>query len=324
MKIHAIPMAVLLLAILGLSACGTQTGTTLSQMAAQQGENLYVAKYDGVYRYAYGDSAAIRLTELPGRHVAFYKGWIYFISDEWSEEELSYPISTDRIQKSRIMRIRLDGKQMEELYSAPYLYKIAVAEDRIVCCETEGERAGELYTLSLNGQDKVHLADDCYNFVLTNQALYYQGLEAEKPGIYRMALDGGGRKLLYDQTPVISLIPAEDWIYFICYDGQRFDPDYSFQIRRMRPDGSELERFSNELAQKINGIDGDWLYYDTYPEDNTIHSAKINLNTLEKDILVENIGTTWGVTDEVILYTMRSDPTAYIVTRNGDEAVVIP
>lgn len=324
MKIRAVPISALVLALLVLSACGAQTGTALSQMAAQQGENLYVAKYDGVYRYAYGNKAVTRLTELPGRHAAFYKGWIYFISDVWSEGEILYPISMDRIQKSRVMRMRPDGSKSEELYSAPYLYKIAVAEDRIVCNETEGERAGALYTLSLNGRDKVHLADNCYDFVLMDQALYYRDFEAEKPGIYKMALDGGEKTLLYGQTPAISLMPAEDWIYFICYNGQRFNPDYSFQIRRMRPDGSELERFSNELAQKINGIDSDWLYYDTYPEDNTIHSAKINLNTLEKEILIENIDITWGVTDDVILYTMRSDPAACIVNRTDNEIVIIP
>ena len=55
------------------------------------------------------------------------------------------------------------------------------------------------------------------------------------------------------------------WIYFISND--------LFSIYRMRPDGTEQEKLSSDIAKHINVLDG-WVYYSNWMDGKSIYRMR--------------------------------------------------
>ena len=90
--------------------------------------------------------------------------------------------------------------------------------------------------------------------------------------IAKVKTDGTGYEILHDSM-VTDMILRDDWIYFI-------DITKGRQIHKIKTDGTELTKLDYRKRASRLFLEGDWLYWSNFLNDNTISQ---DINTIKID-----------------------------------------
>lgn len=288
-------VALILISGLLLSACSMHNPS--SSLVTQQNNSLYITSYNGIYSLK--DNRLNKIAEYCSKSPVVTKNWIYFISYELLDSSVPYPF-VNNVKSSKLIRMHLDGSNVETIYSCDYIDSISVTDDRIILNNTKGEVTGQLYAMDLDGTDILLLSDHCISFLLYDQNIFIYEINNGQPGVYKLSMDGSIKTLLYDESFISSYLPYKDKLYVVTFDDE--DRTDSYRLRVVGSDKSESDWVNNLRVKRLVDIDHEWIYYDTYPIDGISDLARINVTTNLQEILVEDIGQTIAVSDQYIFY----------------------
>ncbi|MCL2487622.1 MAG: DUF5050 domain-containing protein [Oscillospiraceae bacterium] len=197
--------------------------------------------------------------------------WIYYFNLEGDWEGGLY-------------RKRLDGSGKQKLLSDIQATYINVVGNWVYCVDnldTNREGSGGIWRVRTDGSSKKKISTDfAFYMSVIGGWIYYSKQhfagEYTSIGIYRMKTDGSaGEKLSDDHATYLNVV--DDWIYYskvtaVYYEEDNYDDYfYTFEIYRIKTDGSAKEKLSDEDRARVTGINvvedgvGDyWIYYVTY------------------------------------------------------------
>ncbi len=109
----------------------------------------------------------------------------------------------------------------------------------------------------VSSSDLGNIMNGQYYFATEDYIFYSSYDEDDKAHIYSVNKDDNKIKPIFDGFGW-SLVVVDEWLYFSGNQGELIDGTYN--IFRMRFDGSQVERINNEYSYGMN-IYGDYLYY---------------------------------------------------------------
>jgi hypothetical protein len=246
----------------------------------ESGEWIYVAASSGIYRYKDGTEALEKFSDIKATYLNAYEDSIYCIANKLDE--------SGGIISNEIVRISANGKETESIYGDQYIASMLFVYDGMIyynnSYEDKEKGKDSLYRLSLDGKHRELLADNCgFLFTIYEENIYFQEVIREQENttvqLIKMDMSGQNKQVIYDESPVISFVPIDEWVYFIGYNGLYFDADRSFQIKRIHHDGTGMERVDMFLSDSLN-IQTDKLFCSSFSK----HQQKDDCVLMQTDI----------------------------------------
>ena len=130
--------------------------------------------------------------------------------------------------------------------------------------------------------------------------------------IAKVKTDGTGYEIIHDSM-VTDMILRDDWIYFI-------DITKGRQIHRIKTDGTELTKLDYRNRASRLFLEGDWLYWSNFLNDNTI-SQDINTTKIDGSngglglISEEMINAITVGEGNIFYHTTSEDRTNYVARK---------
>ncbi len=186
--------------------------------------------------------------------------------------------------EERIWRIRSDGSELGLVTDTPAYY-MRYAEDWFYCINITGQETdpdtNKLFRMKPDGTNIQMITNrSTWFFMVTGDTIYYQDTATGQ--IRRIYADGSGDEPVGDQT-VRRFTVKNQFIYYL----ER--PEDTAGIWRMKLDGTEPQKLSDDFTQGLNLADG-WIYYaQTDEEDPTARQLKrMRPDGTEPQILTED------------------------------------
>ncbi len=133
-----------------------------------------------------------------------------------------------------------------------------------------GKSDSAVVSLGVQSSDLGNIMNGQYYFATDKNIFYSSFDENDKAHIYSAKKDGTSRKAIFDGFGW-SLVVIEDWLYFSGNQGDAIDGTYN--IFRIKLDGSQVERLNNEYSYGMF-LYGSYLYYmKRNPDDQTTMST---------------------------------------------------
>jgi hypothetical protein len=260
-----------------LNQFGTySTNFAVGNWTAQSEQNYYFINSDNkIYKMdKTGEKAAISSDNR--KQISFLNlvdNWIYYleVSDEFEGED-------------RIYKMRIDGNEKQELYSAPSIYKIFVVNNKIyfelprlglcvmdisgrnehVLEEDKGNDPDILGQYILQGQKNKRIKADYYKYNLslppqvTDEWLYvFENMKPIGSKFYlrRLSLDGVVDERI--ESNITDYLIVDEYIYYVK------EEEGVYLLYQMNLDGSGNKRILKESFPQLAGLNyaGDKLFF---------------------------------------------------------------
>jgi len=106
---------------------------------------------------------------------------------------------------------------------------------------------------------------------------------SDKGTLYKIKTDGTGENKLVNER-VLNATVSGEWIYYITYQG---DYSYTYNLSKIRIDGTGQMLISSDCTEETFVIDGDWIFY---PSDG-IYKVKTDRSEIHKlnDVPSQNL-----------------------------------
>jgi len=245
----------------------------------------------------------------------------------------------------------------EEAIDSNFQY-FAMHGQRLYC---SGDYSG-LYSMNLDGSDRIRLTDDCAGFIsIAGDCIYYVNWE-DQSTIYKIYTDGSGRQKLTDDKDTGSITVVDDHIYYtiwvasgfnlfsvktdgsnrkqllnadinekICVVGNRIYYTYHAWeeegIFTIKTDGGDVQKVCDDSADCIN-VAGDRIYYVNNNDGRRIYTIKTDGSERKKigDDEVDPSSVVISVLDNRIYYTVEWDRCVYglfTIKTDGSERTML-
>jgi hypothetical protein len=302
-----------------LSACSIQI--SIGTVIVEKDDILYITGYNGVY--SLHNNKLEKIEDFYSKSPVIYNEWLYFVSYDLNDANIQYP-SVENISSSKILRFNLNNGLTETIYKSEFIDNMSIIGQKIIFSNTKGEgnEQAELFYMNLDGTEIKLISDHCIDFVVDDQDIYVYEINNNQPGLFKLSSDGSTRRLLYDNSFISSFFPYGDLLYIATYDA--FDREKSNRIYAINLDSLESYAINDLLVHRLVGIRDNWIYYDTYPEDSVVNSARLNLLTGEQEILVKEVLGSIDVSDQYLLYQKDSGYTVSALNLLDNSVVTIP
>ncbi|MHB1653906.1 MAG: cell wall-binding repeat-containing protein [Desulfitobacteriaceae bacterium] len=187
------------------------------------------------------------------------------------------------------------------------------------------------------GNSPWNIANQGYAAGQGDYVYYYQSIGSNTGAIYKMKKDGTGKIKLcdtgIDSSPDPSINVVGDWVYYRYsttmtylerpedFNGTRTITAYSGKIYKIKTDGTENTKLSDDNARDITVI-GDWIYYYTSkfaPVDQIDEPGIYKMRTDGTGkVKLTNLGDTGFIKDITDSYIFYYDTgSAYRINRDG-------
>ena len=155
--------------------------------------------------------------------VKIYNDWIFYITE------------------TGIYRIKVDGTEKEKIFSAGFNYMetgLVVTGGYIYYIANRYTPEGVLYRMDIDGENKIELAQNCYDFTILGEWVFYTEFDKEElsnisyvhgKGIFKVKTDGSFKEMIYEGLAEIGGV-SNDWIYYSVYDTKVYRTEH-FLIR---------------------------------------------------------------------------------------------
>lgn len=302
-----------------LSACSIQN--SIGTVIVEKDDVLYITGYNGVY--SLHDNKLEKIEDFYSKSPVVYNEWLYFVSYDLNNANIQYP-SIEDISSSKILRINLNNGLTETIYNSEFIDNMSIIGQKIIFNNTKGEgnEQTELYYMNLDGTEIKLISDHCIDFVVDDRYIYVYEINNNQPGLFKLSSDGRTRTLLYDSSFVSSFFPYGNQLYVATYDA--FDREKSNRIYAINLNSLESYSISDLLVHRLVGVKDDWIYYDTYPMNGVVNSARFNLLTGEQEILVKEILGSIDVSDQYLLYQKDTTNIVSAINLLDNSVVTIP
>lgn len=272
--------------------------------AASGGWVYYVNESDRMRLYKVRDDGAEngRVTDQSARCVNMYGGWVYFIDRERC-----------------VSRMLPDGSGVEQVTGLRAYWLSIVDGWMYVVRRDPGERdenggfqCGEIWKMRPDGSGAELLREEpSGQLVAYGGRLYFcsphDAENGDRRTLYRMGLDGGGLEELADDAFIY--VPAGDWVF---YNGPGEQGLY-----RMGLDGSDPQLVCDANPMSLSAWGGDWVYYVDYVDASTRPAYRVNVETLERQLIVGEDCLDVSVVGDRILVTEQEGEYDYFVPTRG-------
>ncbi len=214
-----------------------------------------------------------------------------------------------------LYRVSKDGQEKEKILS----YEVAninVIDGWIYFTYTEDhpskDERGRLYKMAANGKSVTKLTDCRVQSVhIIGDWIYY--INSEDSKLYKVRIDGKGKKSLYDKNPVGSFTVSDGWIYF--------KEQYDNALYKMRTNGSDKKFLCKGLGLDARIVaEGNWVYYDSYGNIDGI--SKVDIDGKEQQQIIFEVVDSFNV-DNGYVYYNDSLNNLYKVRNDGSSKVKI-
>lgn len=244
-------------------ARGNSAGNILNGgLVALQGDQLYfAAPGDGgkLYRAGLDGSEKIKLNEDRPRYINATDQYLYYVAMGEPEKTYSEEMGEEFITEiyGPVVRVNLDGGERRVICDGPAA-NLQLLGDKLYYHDANTEEP-RIHRIGAGGGDEEPLTEHRADFFCAeDEGLYYRGI-AEKPQLYRAALDGSEPTLFHDGD-AYYMNRLDDYLYFVgdileagAYLGGR-------SLYRISTSGGEAVKVSGVEPALLNCA-GDWLYY---------------------------------------------------------------
>lgn len=263
--------------------------------AALYEDTAYWCTQSGVFALTAGEKAKL-FSETKGRLPVVLDGYLYIVEDETDTIENDvWPVPSNEVTASSLLRIPLAGGSAEKIYTAPAnINGLAALEGRLYLSTSEGEglqEAGGLFSIDAAGKDEQLLAEDCILLACAQEGYaYYMGVLEAHAALFRIPIAGGEAELLRDGAgwPTTPLAYKGD-VYYVHMDLMSAEAENNLAIMRLREGKSEVLA-SGVSAHELLGIWGGKLYYYAVSEGEDAFPypvVRLDLSTLERETVYE-------------------------------------
>lgn len=278
---------------------------------AVDGDTAYWCTGYGVLSLQPGGKAGL-LSPVQGRYPVVMDGSLYVIEDQTdTTEEVAYPVATDAVTASRILRIPLDGGEAQEVYSAAYIHLLYGKDGRLFFSTTQGEgisEAGGLFSIDGSGQDEKLLAEDCIKLHCVQDGYaYFEGVVEETAALCRVPVAGGeSEKLVQEEGIAYTPIAYQGDVYYVRMN--MMDPEAEHNQALMRLHEGAAAPLGPLSVLELLGVWGGQLYYLAPPDGETAlpSLARINLSTLESETVKAGVTEVAAISDAFALYSAET------------------
>ena len=259
--------------------------------AALNGDTAYWCTSSGVLAMnATGEGKV--LSEVKACKPLVMDDYLYVVEDKTDvTDEVAWPVPSDAVTASNILRIPLDGGEAEQIYTTTYINTIAAADGRLYFSTTQGEAlqdAGGLFSIDAKGGDERLLAEDCTRLSsLQDDYVYYMGVAEESAAFFRVHIEGGeAEQLLAGPAMPVTPLAYQGDIYYVNTDFTSAEAENNLTIMRLRDGKSEVLGGGFKAHELLGIWDGN-LYYaaPSSNEQGLLSLVRIDLTTLDSETL---------------------------------------
>ena len=212
-------------------------------MLAIQGDWIYfINKHDerSIYKVHVDGSKLTKLNSDKSFDLNVTGNWIFY-----SNESEGY----------RIYRINLDGKERTEV-NHDWSFGLNVVGNWIYYNNVDEYR--KIYRIRTDGSERTKLNnDDSWGINVFEDWIYYTTLH-QQDSIFKIRCNGNERYLVHNSATGIygSIFVDNGWIYY----SDVYNNEAPGNIYKVRIDGSELTKLSDDRGGNLNFVDG-YIYY---------------------------------------------------------------
>lgn len=234
---------------------------------------MYLYGDGSFHKFEVGDQSALRLVNTDGRF--YYIGHIYGSTNEYYRTTVQGEVEKFEISDSeryylaighegdmyfnsvdgKIAKINY-GESSQRVIGKGNLFKEAAYIDNDVIWFTDYSNEGNYAIFKLQNGKKTKLSQaDCFLKYVHNNWIYYNYYENNRWTLYRMKMDGSGKKKLTGDADVVDSRISDNKIYYM--DAK------TKTMREMNFDGSGKRAVGkmSESAVEIFDISGGTIYY---------------------------------------------------------------
>lgn len=177
--------------------------------------------------------------------------------------------------------MKTDGTNKSKLLTAN-TYRMTMYNDQLFYLESQ-----QLYSTDLDGNNKKVIASNSSSFTIDNGIIYYV---AKDRSLHSIELDGKNDKMILSGSDFSgsNLLVEGQWLYFTK------NSQNDCNLYRVRTDGSELKKLSNESIGSFNIADG-FIYCGSYKEA-SLSKMKLDGTELRKLVSINqnDLGVDYG------------------------------
>ncbi|MEA4970874.1 MAG: DUF5050 domain-containing protein [Candidatus Pelethousia sp.] len=259
--------------------------------AALNGDTVYWCTSSGVLAMnATGDGKL--LSGVKACKPLVMGDYLYVVEEETDvTDEVAWPVPSDSVTASNILRIPLAGGEAEQIYTTTYINTIAATDGRLYFSTTQGEAlqdVGGLFSIDAKGGDERLLAEDCTRLcAVQDDYVYYMGVVEEASAFFRVQIEGGeAEQLLAGPAMPVTPLAYQGDIYYVNTDFSSAEAKNNLTIMRLRNGKSEVLG-AGFNAHELLGIWDSKLYYAApmSSEQALLSLVRIDLSTLDSETL---------------------------------------
>ena len=160
----------------------------------------------------------------------------------------------------KLTKVKIDGSDKQILANSAFHVYV---KGEYIYFTNNGPQDGFIFKMKTDGSEKKQVNNDhASQIAVSGDTIYYTSYYNK---LIRVDLDGQSKKKLLTGKLINDINVDGDWIYF----------NYNQKLYKMKIDGTELTKLSNDNPRYIN-VNGDWIYYSDF-------STKQNLVRIKKD-----------------------------------------
>ncbi len=183
---------------------------------------------------------------------------------------------------------------------------------------------GKLYKMRTDGTEITKLNDDAsIEINVVGDWIYY--LNDSDYQLCKMRTDGTEKTKLNDDV-ACNINVVGDWIYYLnnSYNARfshEFLPPFGFKIFKMRTDGTERTKLSDDKSSYMN-IEGGWIYYSNSSDEGKLY--KMRTDGTERTKLNDHNSCCINIAGDWIYYlNSREDYQLYKMRTDGTERQIV-
>ncbi|MFP4977309.1 DUF5050 domain-containing protein [Paenibacillus sp. CN-4] len=247
-------MKKLLTAILALTLCMTSStfaapseeavGNTSGNLnnkgwCAAQGDWIYynsLSREGGLYKVKKDGTEKTKIDNDNGWYLNLSEDSLYYSGEQ-----------------SSLTKLKLDGTDKRTLEKRAF--HVQLVGDTLYYTHGGGYQHGQMYKMKTDGTGKQKLSGDSVSELTVQDGWIYYTSFYQK--ILKVDVNGKSKTRLLSAASgggsISGLNVQGDWLYF----------NQNSKLYKMRTDGSELTKLSDDFAYNLN-VSGDWVYYCDY------------------------------------------------------------
>jgi outer membrane protein assembly factor BamB len=244
--------------------------------------------------------------------------WIYYTAS--IQETIPWIFGSEFLPINQMRRVRRNGRNDERLYAEIEIASFMNVMDGWIYFATfDG-----MYKMRTDGTQLELIIDtpEMFNSVrdinLVDGWLFFsrgvRSIHGIETYLYRMSTDGEIHERI-ENINASGINVVDGWIYYA-------DVDENFAIYRIRPDGTERMRLSDNEAPRIIIVEDGWVYYANNSDNMAIYKMRIDGTehqmVLEREIHYET-DENFNISDGWIYYSNCVSNGIYRVRTDGTE-----